>query len=87
MNERIATQAERLELVSYFENLPYGDGLQWLRQAARRFADCDLKYPMDWAKAIIEHPTMQDTPYNRANGYTPYTTPSELYRRILRASS
>ena len=85
MSTRVATTEERMELVAYFEAQP--DGLKWLARAARRYCDNDGPYPMDYAKAIIEHPTMQDTPRNRANGYRPYTTPSELYHRILRTCS
>lgn len=61
----------------------------WLRRAARRFAnwDGDNNDLLDMAMTIINCPTMQDTDYNRRNGYTPYTSARELYSRILRASS
>ncbi len=64
------------------------DGIQWLNRAGQRFCDVrDFTYPLQVARAILEHPTMQDTPRNRANGYTPYTTPEALLSQILRASS
>lgn len=80
---RAACRKQRAELVAFFE----GDKATWLFRAAHRFADLNTNDPAEAAAAIIAHPTMQDTDSNRRNGYLPYTTPSELFRRICRVCS
>lgn len=73
------------ELINFF--LDQDRGFEWLTRAASHFANSDRPYAFDMAIDLIEHPTMQDTPKNRANGYRPYTTPQELWSRTLRVFS
>lgn len=87
MSERISTTNERCDLIDYFLDNGFSDGQRWLFRAARRFADYEGADMFEAAKALIEHPRMQDTEYNRRNGYTPYQGPAELLSRIYRVSS
>lgn len=78
------------ELVGFFEarrNESSIGGRDWLARAARHFADSDATTHFGMAVDLLLNPRMQDTAYNRSNGYTPYSTPSELWHRILRVSS
>lgn len=78
--------AKAHELVNYFLDKDER-GYEWLARAARHFAGSDRPHAFDHAVDLVTHPTMQDTPSNRANGYRPYTTPAEMWSRTMRVFS
>lgn len=86
--QQAALLASARELVAYFDANGFGS-TNWLYRAARQYCDFDGDASDREAIAlfIITHPRMQDTDYNRRNGYRAYTTPSELLSRIYRTMS